>query len=583
MWNPRNYLDKDLDRRDLHLADWDGDGTCDIIWTDPDNDNRVSVWINKYPTTGTWHFDYLANPAPELFCTEKRGRGFNDLAVRLVDFTGNGLVDYMCLEPDGRITGFTHTVPTFTYVGQIKFAEKPVLDRANLRWADVDGDKKPDMVHIAKFNGNVDVWYNQGLVKDASTNGGSAIKWLKSGEAYVGSYAGTCQYLPDLDGNGRADLHSIINVFTNMAVSWLSNSCSLEDHTGDDPDSTSNPNLPTVPAADGGIPGSDGGSGGGSGPGSGVVYINPMVWNIPSAQCEDPCVLVWPPSQLPAVSTFTIPAFTTSLEVRSTVTTITLYPAPIVTDQVPMSNNPITPGQQPTVIQPLPSITLPDTQWPLTFVSNGVTSTTTRTIILPPWPQITMGPPEGWAQWSETALPPPDTTTSNPVFAIPTPSETDDDIGPFFPHTSTTTTDVPPPIWTVFPRGSIEAIEEDVNTIQTIDPEDTQNGGYGIKVPCHLWFFNFCLTGPRKIGGWRWVFPRGIIGPGPPPWWNIDIGFGSFQFEDDLPPWPKITCVSPLFYRLIFSLPFYPVCLSVLVCRIKLLNDCKLIRYASET
>jgi hypothetical protein len=30
-------IGRDLDRRDLHLVDWDGDGACDIIWTDPVN------------------------------------------------------------------------------------------------------------------------------------------------------------------------------------------------------------------------------------------------------------------------------------------------------------------------------------------------------------------------------------------------------------------------------------------------------------------------------------------------------------------------------------------------------------------
>ncbi|RFU74035.1 killer toxin subunits alpha beta [Trichoderma arundinaceum] len=80
----------------------------------------------------------------------------------------------------------------------------------------------------------------------------------------------------------------------------------------------------------------------GSGQESGVVYINTDEWSYHTALCEGPCVLVWPPSQLPGVSTFTIPAFTAGLEVRSTTTTtITLHPPPIVTDQVPMSNSPL--------------------------------------------------------------------------------------------------------------------------------------------------------------------------------------------------------------------------------------------------
>ncbi|KAJ2987290.1 hypothetical protein NUW58_g4590 [Xylaria curta] len=32
-----------IDRRDLHLTDWDGDGACDIVWADSNNNNRVQL------------------------------------------------------------------------------------------------------------------------------------------------------------------------------------------------------------------------------------------------------------------------------------------------------------------------------------------------------------------------------------------------------------------------------------------------------------------------------------------------------------------------------------------------------------
>ncbi len=108
---------RDIDRRDLHLVDWNNDGACDIVFTgtcsilvDPEdhscwtctiltrplidpnnNNNRVSVWINNYKTTGTFTWTYVANPAPALNCPEKRGLGIHDLAVRFGDISGNGL------------------------------------------------------------------------------------------------------------------------------------------------------------------------------------------------------------------------------------------------------------------------------------------------------------------------------------------------------------------------------------------------------------------------------------------------------------------------------------------------------------
>lgn len=73
MWTPPN----NMDRRDLHLQDWDGDGVCDIIWADPENGN-VRVWINEYPNKGSWDDAFHEISAPELSCDEKRGIGIHD-------------------------------------------------------------------------------------------------------------------------------------------------------------------------------------------------------------------------------------------------------------------------------------------------------------------------------------------------------------------------------------------------------------------------------------------------------------------------------------------------------------------------
>ncbi|GIK05073.1 hypothetical protein Aspvir_009172 [Aspergillus viridinutans] len=128
-----------LDRWDLHLADWDGDGACDIIWVDPDNQNRVQLWRNTYKETGTWNWDNNANPAPDLYCPEKRGIGIFDLPVQFADISGNGKADYLCIEKDGRTWGWVHNDANgWDYIDQFKYSEQK--DHANLRWADVNGD-----------------------------------------------------------------------------------------------------------------------------------------------------------------------------------------------------------------------------------------------------------------------------------------------------------------------------------------------------------------------------------------------------------------------------------------------------------
>ncbi|KAK7991495.1 hypothetical protein PG988_000289 [Apiospora saccharicola] len=243
IWDPNRLIGHPLDRRDLHLTDWDGDGACDIVWTDPDNNNRVQVWLNRYPTTGAWNWQYDANPAPALECNQRRGLGIHDLAVRFADLTGNKRGDYLCLEKDGRTTGFVHQDNGgWENVGQIKFAESDLRDRADLRWADINGDGRADMVWTDKFNGDSFVWYNRGRSNPAETSG-SSFRWERMVDrVFENTVAGTCMYYPDLDGDGRADKHNILGTYTNEAETWF-NRCGLPDVMGDDGPIT-NPNFP---------------------------------------------------------------------------------------------------------------------------------------------------------------------------------------------------------------------------------------------------------------------------------------------------------------------------------------------------
>ncbi|KFY97907.1 hypothetical protein V498_01794 [Pseudogymnoascus sp. VKM F-4517 (FW-2822)] len=271
IWNPP----RDMHRRDLHLADWDNGGACDIIYTNP-NWGAIEVFINQYPKTKKWDWQYLSNPAPGVGCKQEKGIGIDDLAVRFADLTGNGRADYLCLEKDGRVTGFVHKDDgTFEDVGQIKYAEGK--DRANLRWADVNGDGRDDMIWIDKFNGDGYVWYNEDR-SDPATTSGSSFLWRKISDAvYEGSVAGTCMFYPDLDGNGRADMHGILGTWNNEAESWFNPACGMADAIGDDSDDIADPQLPVMP-------------GSGSGDGDNDVDCNDDIWkaNWRCKTCTDP-------------------------------------------------------------------------------------------------------------------------------------------------------------------------------------------------------------------------------------------------------------------------------------------------------
>ncbi|KAK4165172.1 hypothetical protein QBC43DRAFT_378166 [Cladorrhinum sp. PSN259] len=250
IWDPTTQaIGRPLHRRDLHLLDYDGDGKCDIVWTDPDNNYRMSVWLNRYSqSTGQFSWTYLANPAPQVTCDQKTGLGFHDLAVRFADVSGNGRADYLCLEKDGRTKGYIHNSDdSWEWIDQFKKTEDK--DRANLRFSDVNGDGKADMIHIDKFTGDGTVWYNRGR-RDVS---GSRFEWFNAGKAFKGNYAGTCSYYADLDGNKRADFHEVTSSLDNTAVTWW-NVCGSGGGGAsgqDDADGVHNPGLEVPP---GGVP-----------------------------------------------------------------------------------------------------------------------------------------------------------------------------------------------------------------------------------------------------------------------------------------------------------------------------------------
>ncbi|KAF5635566.1 integrin alpha n-terminal [Fusarium sp. NRRL 25303] len=224
LWRPG----RNLDRRDLHLVDWNDDGACDIAWVDPDNNNKVSVWLNNYKKTGEFTWTYLADPAPVLSCREKRGFGIHDLPVRFADISNNKMSDYICIQPDGRFYGWIHKSDgSWEKIEQFKKAEG--IDRANIRFGNVNGRGGEDLIWVDKYTGDATVYINRGKMN----TGGSNWWFLNSGKQYSGSWAGTCQYFPDLDGDGRADLHSIMSTFTNQGETFF-NRCGLTNAVGDD-------------------------------------------------------------------------------------------------------------------------------------------------------------------------------------------------------------------------------------------------------------------------------------------------------------------------------------------------------------
>ncbi|KAK4446124.1 hypothetical protein QBC34DRAFT_497070 [Podospora aff. communis PSN243] len=315
-----------------------------------------------------------------------------------------------------------------------------------------------------------------------------------------------------------------------------------------------------------------------------VVFLDPQVYRSSTAQCPPPCTLVLPDVILDSARTVSMPPFTTSLEVGSSVggtfavttTTVTVVVQSVVFTRYAHSNVVVTNGQTSAVFNPTPSMVIP----PSTItVTNGLGQTSQRLVVFPPWRTLAAGDPDeplvsesfsSQSTWNWTSprppmtyTPPPDTRpastlpcTANygmhyiadhdvyiPVYqcegastvmqhdCVPTRTvrilaDTTKSFAlgcTLFTGTGTPTTDGPLPPFTEWPEGEL------------VWDEDEEEGES--KSSCRLWFFDTCFFG---IFGWRWRFPSGVFPPVPPPgkiiwppWIKVDV---------DIPgPWPPIT------------------------------------------
>ncbi|OBT82112.1 hypothetical protein VE02_08782 [Pseudogymnoascus sp. 03VT05] len=202
-------LETGYDRRALHIGDWDGDGKADIIAVEKGN-GAVTVWKTSYAGN---KFLFTKQVIPNSGkCNQGWDVGLFDIGVIFADLTGNGRVDYLCMQPDRRTEAWLNDDGSdLRSVGQVKFSEK--LDRANHRFADVNGGGRADFLWVDKFNGYAKVWENLGEVP----NGGHVE-----------------------GGGGRADIVDV-NPTTAKGFIWF-NSCPGGGDDGEGP--VADPMLP---------------------------------------------------------------------------------------------------------------------------------------------------------------------------------------------------------------------------------------------------------------------------------------------------------------------------------------------------
>lgn len=122
----------------------------------------------------------------------------------LIYCSGDGKADYLCMSKNGYIRVNHHNDELFD-VGQVKFSED--LDRENFSFADVNGDKKVDMIWLDKFGGEARVWRNIEYLEHPDDRvSGSKVRCNHIGPRYLQSARGANIHFPNLGGQGTADM-----------------------------------------------------------------------------------------------------------------------------------------------------------------------------------------------------------------------------------------------------------------------------------------------------------------------------------------------------------------------------------------
>jgi lysophospholipase L1-like esterase len=200
----------------IQFATLTDDGLADYLDVDPAN-GAVTAWQNDGPASGSG-YDIDWSSLGQI----ASGTGAPGSEVRFADLTGDGVDDYVVVNPDSSVDAWLNGGPDasapngWLWLPAGTIASGVGVPGSQIRFADIEGDGRDDYLNVNP-DSSVDEYFNGG--PDGSAQDGWT--WTDYGEIASGVGApGSQIQFADLTGSGRDDYLNV-NPSTGAVAAWI--------------------------------------------------------------------------------------------------------------------------------------------------------------------------------------------------------------------------------------------------------------------------------------------------------------------------------------------------------------------------
>lgn len=120
-WGPNTAISLSVPgpRIGIHLADWNGDGRCDVLVQDKAS-GALTLYENHYDASkDALTFVNVGVVSQGATCNQGWGVNIFDRGMRLADMDGDGRADVVCIQPNGFMSAWLNPKAGMLNVGQV--------------------------------------------------------------------------------------------------------------------------------------------------------------------------------------------------------------------------------------------------------------------------------------------------------------------------------------------------------------------------------------------------------------------------------------------------------------------------------